>query len=74
MLLLQVLGSPQRIHPDSEIDRAVSAPDVVIRGAGQQRTVKNQIRNGSADMAAYKYTLTEADIDDLVSFLRQECC
>jgi mono/diheme cytochrome c family protein len=37
-------------------------------------TVKNQIRNGSADMAAYKYTLTEADIDDLVSFLRQECC
>ena len=37
-------------------------------------TVKNQIRNGSADMAAYKYTLSEADINDLVSFLRQECC
>ena len=37
-------------------------------------TVKNQIRNGSADMAAYKYTLSEADINDLVSFLRTECC
>jgi mono/diheme cytochrome c family protein len=37
-------------------------------------TVKNQIRNGSADMAAYKYTLSEADINDLVSFPRQECC
>lgn len=36
--------------------------------------VKNQIRNGSADMAAYKYTLSESDIDDLVSFLRTECC
>jgi mono/diheme cytochrome c family protein len=37
-------------------------------------TVKNQIRNGSADMAAYKYTLSEADLDDLVAFLREKCC
>lgn len=37
-------------------------------------TVKNQIRNGSADMAAYKYTLSESDLNDLVSFLREECC
>jgi hypothetical protein len=25
-------------------------------------------------MAAYKYTLSEADIDDLVSFVRDKCC
>jgi mono/diheme cytochrome c family protein len=37
-------------------------------------TVKNQIRNGSADMAAYKYTLSEADLNDLVAFLREKFC
>jgi virginiamycin B lyase len=37
-------------------------------------TVKNQIRSGSADMAAYKYTLSEADLNDLVAFLREKCC
>ena len=36
--------------------------------------VKNQIRNGSANMAAYKYTLSEADLNDLVTFLRDKCC
>jgi mono/diheme cytochrome c family protein len=37
-------------------------------------TVKNQIRNGSADMAAYKYTLSEADLNDLVAYIREKCC
>jgi mono/diheme cytochrome c family protein len=37
-------------------------------------TVKNQIRNGSANMAAYKYTLNDADLNDLVSYLRDKCC
>jgi mono/diheme cytochrome c family protein len=37
-------------------------------------TVKNQIRNGSANMAAYKYTLSEADLNDLVGFIRDKCC
>jgi mono/diheme cytochrome c family protein len=36
--------------------------------------VKNRIRNGGAGMAAYKYTLNEADLDDLVSFVREKCC
>jgi mono/diheme cytochrome c family protein len=36
--------------------------------------VKNRIRNGGENMAAYKYTLSEADIDDLVSFVRDKCC
>jgi hypothetical protein len=36
--------------------------------------VKNQIRNGSAGMAAYKYALSETDLNDLVSFLRAACC
>jgi len=37
-------------------------------------SVKNQIRNGSANMAAYKYTLSEADLNDLVSYIREKCC
>ena len=37
-------------------------------------TVKDRIRNGGEGMAAYKYTLSEADIDDLVGFVREECC
>ena len=37
-------------------------------------TVKDRIRNGGAGMAAYKFTLSEADLDDLVSFVREKCC
>jgi mono/diheme cytochrome c family protein len=37
-------------------------------------TVKDRIRNGGASMAAYKYTLSEADLNDLVSFVREKCC
>jgi mono/diheme cytochrome c family protein len=36
--------------------------------------VKNKIRNGGPGMAAYKYTLNEADLDDLTSYLRERCC
>jgi mono/diheme cytochrome c family protein len=37
-------------------------------------TVKDRIRNGGAGMAAYKYTLSEEDLNDLVSFVREKCC
>jgi mono/diheme cytochrome c family protein len=37
-------------------------------------TVKEKIRNGGAGMAAYKYTLSNADLNDLVSYLREKCC
>jgi mono/diheme cytochrome c family protein len=37
-------------------------------------TVKEKIRNGGPAMAAYKYTLSDADLDDLVSYLREKCC
>jgi len=36
--------------------------------------VKDRIRNGGAGMASYKYTLSEADLNDLVSFVREKCC
>jgi mono/diheme cytochrome c family protein len=37
-------------------------------------TVKDKIRNGGPGMAAYKYALSDADLDDLVSFVREKCC
>ena len=37
-------------------------------------TVKQQIRDGSPHMAAYKYILKDADLADLVSYLKEKCC
>src|SRR6266571_6541311 len=37
-------------------------------------TVKDKIRNGGPAMAAYKYTLSDVDLNDLVSYLREKCC
>jgi|ERR1700680_4863811 len=36
--------------------------------------IKDEIRNGGAGMAAYKYTLSEADLNDLVSYIKDQCC
>jgi len=36
--------------------------------------IKDEIRNGGAGMAAYKYTLTDADLNDLVAYIRDHCC
>jgi mono/diheme cytochrome c family protein len=37
-------------------------------------TVKAKIRDGGTGMAAYKYVLSEPDLNDLVSYLREKCC
>jgi mono/diheme cytochrome c family protein len=36
--------------------------------------IKDEIRNGGPGMAAYKFTLSDADLDDLASYLREKCC
>ncbi|HLH98867.1 MAG TPA: carboxypeptidase regulatory-like domain-containing protein [Xanthobacteraceae bacterium] len=36
--------------------------------------VKNQIRNGSPNMGSYKYVLSDADLNDLLSWLHDEHC
>jgi mono/diheme cytochrome c family protein len=36
--------------------------------------IKDEIRNGGAGMAAYKYVLSDADLNDLVSYIRDQCC
>lgn len=37
-------------------------------------TVREKIRNGGPGMPAYQHTLRDADITDLVTFLREGCC
>jgi mono/diheme cytochrome c family protein len=37
-------------------------------------TVKQKIRNGGPSMPAYKHALSDLDINDLVSYLREKCC
>src|SRR5215472_976947 len=41
---------------------------------GWINAVKEKIRNGGTGMAGYKYTLSDADLNDLVSYLREKCC
>jgi len=36
--------------------------------------IKDEIRNGGAGMAAYKYTLNDADLSDLAAYLKDQCC
>jgi streptogramin lyase/mono/diheme cytochrome c family protein len=49
-------------------------PMLVTGAPVTDETVKNQIRNGSPNMGAYKYALNEVDLDDLVSWLHDEKC
>ena len=39
-----------------------------------EANIREQIRDGSPNMASYKTTLSDADIDDLVAFIKTECC
>lgn len=39
-----------------------------------EANVKERLRNGGPNMPAYKYILNEADLDDLVSYLKERCC
>jgi mono/diheme cytochrome c family protein len=36
--------------------------------------VKAKLRDGGPGMPAYKHTLNDADLNDLVAYLREKCC
>jgi mono/diheme cytochrome c family protein len=57
-----------------KLDTLFKRPTLVSGEPVTDESVRNQIRNGSANMAAYKYTLNEADLNDLVSYLKEKCC
>jgi len=39
-----------------------------------ETNVKDRLRNGGPNMPAYKYVLDEADLEDLVTYLKEKCC
>ena len=47
-------------------------PTLVTGGAVNDDSVKNLIRNGTANMPAYKYALKDEDLNDLVSFIKEK--
>ena len=49
-------------------------PNLLSGESVNDDTVKEKIRNGGPGMAAYKYSLSDADLNDLVSYLREKCC
>src|ERR1700722_1365460 len=49
-------------------------PTLVTGAPVNDETVKKQIRDGSANMGSYKSVLSEADLNDLVSWLHDEQC
>ena len=38
------------------------------------QTVTEKIKNGAAGMPAYRHTLSDTDVEDLLSYLREKCC
>ena len=56
------------------IDGLYRKPNLISGQPVNDATVKEKVRNGGPGMAAYKYTLSDADLNDLVSYLREKCC
>ena len=47
-------------------------PTLVTGGPVNDDSVKNLIRNGTANMPGYKYALKDEDLNDLVSFIKEK--
>jgi len=57
-----------------QLDGLYQKDKLLSGGSVTDATVKEKIKNGGPGMAAYKYALSDADLDDLVSFVREKCC
>ena len=51
-----------------------SRPKLISGQPVNDDTVKDKIRNGGPGMPAYKYALSDDDLNDLVAYLREKCC
>jgi mono/diheme cytochrome c family protein len=49
-------------------------PNLISGDPVNEATVKEKLKNGGPGMPAYKYALNDADLNDLVSYLREKCC
>lgn len=49
-------------------------PNLVTGPPVNDTTVANQIKNGSPGMPSFRFELSDADVADVVSFVRDKCC
>ena len=49
-------------------------PKLISGKAVNDQTVKEKIREGGPQMPSYRYGLSDKDLSDLVSYLREKCC
>lgn len=49
-------------------------PQLVSGQPVNDQTVAEKIRHGGPAMPAYRYSLSDADLADLLSYLRERCC
>lgn len=54
--------------------RAPDLKDLFKRPNVTDQTVADKIRKGGPNMPSYATTLNEADVADLVSYLKEKCC
>ena len=51
-----------------------SHPKLISGQPVNDDTIKDKIRSGGPAMPAYKHALSEEDLTDLVSYIREKCC
>ncbi len=51
-----------------------SHPKLISGQPVNDDTVKDKIRNGGPGMPAYKHALSEEDLTDLATYIREKCC
>jgi mono/diheme cytochrome c family protein len=56
------------------LDGLYRKPNLLSGAPVNDATVKDKLRNGGPTMPGYQYALSDADLDDLVSYLREACC
>ena len=54
--------------------RAPYLKDILKRPNVTEQTVAEKIRTGGPGMPSYRTTLNDADVADLVSYLKERCC
>jgi mono/diheme cytochrome c family protein len=57
-----------------QLDGLYKKPALLSGAPVNDANVKEKLRNGGPSMPAYKYALNDADLNDLVSYLREKCC
>ena len=67
-----VVNAPAPSAPGSGVVLNEVRPTLVTGGPVNDDSVKNLIRNGTANMPGYKYALKDEDLNDLVSFIKEK--